>query len=331
MELTRRKEELLRQNETQKEVKKGKSSKPSLNVMREEAIKKRALEKLQSSKLKRDENIKAKRTNRVSSTSEENTLDYLENLRNKVFAELDSELSSLTDVNDYIVDDDVDLDGYKIRRIPNKSKERIAKAKQERAEKTIQMRKQKRKETIDAMRRNNMNYITKVGVKRTPIMDYKKPSKLMKIQGKGIEIDFEKSIPEKDIYIPFGNKILNQSKLEKCICMLRYKNGVNITKYPTKSISNSLANILRKMINNISPDFEELSKLTNDEKLYLSNLIQYTNIENRFCIPTPDKSESQKEMDRLKLLIGQLKAGQNSKVMINELKTLLLKFRTENK
>ena len=113
--------------------------------------------------------------------------------------------------------------------------------------------------------------------------------------------------------------------------MLRYKNGINITKYPTKSISNSLANILRKMINNISPDFEELSKLTNDEKLYLSNLIQYTNIENRFCIPTPDKTESQKEMDRLKLLIGQLKAGQNSKVMINELKTLLLKFRAEKK
>ena len=46
----------------------------------------------------------------------------------------------------------------------------------------------------------------------------------------------------------------------------------------------------------------------------------------KYSVPAPQKEQQQKELDRFDFLIGQVKAGQNSPVEINELKQLLMKF-----
>jgi hypothetical protein len=156
----------------------------------------------------------------------------------------------------------------------------------------------------------------------------RKSSRNAGMEGKGIVY---LGIQPTPLYHQFGNKIINKSKLDNNILMMRYKNGINITKHPTKSVSKTFANIVRNMLIDKNPSYDDLDKLDEEEKSYLHEICSYCNVIDRFSIPTPNKNSDEKESDRFQLLIGQLKAGNNSKEMIKELKQLLIKFRTKRK
>jgi hypothetical protein len=150
-------------------------------------------------------------------------------------------------------------------------------------------------------------------------------------RGTGTSIKIDKGIKPTPSYHQFGNKIINKSKLDKNILMMRYKNGINISKHPTKSVSRVFANVIRNMLLGKNPSYDDLDKLNQEEKTYLHEICSYCHVIDRFTIPTPNKNNDEQENDRFSLLVGQLKAGNNSKEMIKELKQLLIKFRTKRK
>ena len=130
-------------------------------------------------------------------------------------------------------------------------------------------------------------------------------------------------------YIQFGNKLLDQNKLQNNQFSLRYMSGGSITKYPSKIISNHLGNILRNMVYNKNPDFDDVNSLSNDEKIYLENVCNYVCINDRFSLPTPNKDATTKIIDRFQLLVAQLRAGKNSKQILREIKQLLVQLKSK--
>ena len=130
-------------------------------------------------------------------------------------------------------------------------------------------------------------------------------------------------------YIQFGNKLLDQNKLQNNQFSLKYMSGGSITKYPSKIISNHLGNILRNMVYNKNPNFDDISSLSNDEKTYLENVCNYVCINDRFSLPTPNKDATTKIIDRFQLLVAQLRAGNNSKQILKEIKQLLVQLKSK--
>ena len=130
-------------------------------------------------------------------------------------------------------------------------------------------------------------------------------------------------------YVQFGNKLLDQNKLQSNHFSLKYMSGGNIAKFPTKTISNHLGNVLRNMVYNKNPDFDDINNLSNDEKIYLENLCDYVCINDRFSLPTPNKNATTKIIDRFQLLVAQLRAGNNSKLILKEIKQLLIQLKSK--
>ena len=85
------------------------------------------------------------------------------------------------------------------------------------------------------------------------------------------------------------------------------------------------------MVVETSPNYEDIEKLSDDEKHYLNDLCNYVCLYNRFSLPTPSKDETSKQIDRLQILLGQLRAGNNNKAIVKEIKQLLLLLKSRRK
>ena len=157
----------------------------------------------------------------------------------------------------------------------------------------------------------------------------KQMSDKRKMKGNAVMIGYGIGIEPTKKFIQFGNKLLDRNKLHNNQFSLKYMSGGSITKYPSKIISNHLGNILRSMVYNKNPDFDDINNLSNDEKIYLENVCNYVCINDRFSLPTPNKDETTKMIDRFQLLVAQLRAGNNSKQILNEIKKLLIQLKSK--
>ena len=149
------------------------------------------------------------------------------------------------------------------------------------------------------------------------------------MKGNAVMIGYGIGIEPSKKFIQFGNKLLDQNKLHNNQFSLKYISGGSITKYPSKIISNHLGNILRSMVYNKNPDFDDINNLSNDEKIYLENFCDYVYINDRFSLPTPNKNATTKIIDRFQLLVAQLRAGNNSKLILKEIKQLLIQLKSK--
>jgi hypothetical protein len=128
-------------------------------------------------------------------------------------------------------------------------------------------------------------------------------------------------------YTQFGSKFINTENLfHKNILSLHHPSGGNFIKYPAKRLSLNMVNVFESMLNGNQPSYEAMENLKIDEKEYLYQLLCDCNLKNKYAVPAPQKDAQQKEFDRFDFLIGQIKAGNNSTIEINELKQLLMKF-----
>ena len=157
----------------------------------------------------------------------------------------------------------------------------------------------------------------------------KQMSDKRKMKGNAVMIGYGIGIEPTKKFIQFGNKLLDRNKLHNNQFSLKYMSGGSITKHPSKIISNHLGNILRSMVYNKNPDFDDINNLSNDEKIYLENVCNYVCINDRFSLPTPNKDETTKMIDRFQLLVAQLRAGNNSKQILNEIKKLLIQLKSK--
>jgi predicted GNAT family N-acyltransferase len=92
-----------------------------------------------------------------------------------------------------------------------------------------------------------------------------------------------------------------------------------------KHISSDLVAILRKLIRKENPSFDELNKLSSDDKEVLHKVVKLCVLD--ISVPKPDsEADMEKELQRFDILKGEIMAGNDNLKLIKEFKALLMKL-----
>lgn len=156
-------------------------------------------------------------------------------------------------------------------------------------------------------------------------------------RGSGILIPIEDKIePNRGIdpsykYIKFGNYLISNPKLSDGIISLKTKKGSNVVGFPNYKASDHMTKIIKTIIGGSLPDFESMSKLSEDEKAYLYKVSKKANILEKLNIPTPSKDKEEKDYHQFEVMKGEIMSGNDSKELIKNFKVLLLKLSKSGK
>ena len=133
-------------------------------------------------------------------------------------------------------------------------------------------------------------------------------------------------IEPKKAYAQLGKFFINEERLiNDSVLMLRNKDGKPTT-FPSVRITVKLAKIIKKLIKQVSPDFEEINNLTEEDKLTLHKILRVTKLAGSGIAIDPIKSKDDKELENFDILKGQLVAGNNNPKLVKEFKTKLLAY-----
>ena len=140
------------------------------------------------------------------------------------------------------------------------------------------------------------------------------------------EIDYSTGIVAKNNYIPFGRLFADVHKLNDNIVRLRTKEGRGVPPFPNQRVSSGLGAVIRTIANNKAPSFDDMSKLSNDEKAYLHKLAKYGHLLDRLSIPSPSKEEDDKDVHQFEVMKGEILSGNDNMEYIRKFKLLLTKM-----
>jgi len=154
------------------------------------------------------------------------------------------------------------------------------------------------------------------------------------IRGKGLgrsrkpamSIDMSKGMAESTRFVPFGKYAIHNHKLADDIIMLRRPAGSAISSLPTERVSKRLGHIVRKIVGNGHPTYDELSELNGDEKDYLHNLVKSANIADRISVPSPNRDEEEKDINQFEIMKGEIMSGNDNVDLIKRFKVLIIKL-----
>ena len=140
-------------------------------------------------------------------------------------------------------------------------------------------------------------------------------------------IDALVGIKKEPSYIPIGKYVVNKHKLRDNMLLMRTVKGGQIAELPQMSISPKLGKMLNNIINGRGfPSHDDLSGLDDSDKDIMYKVFKMSKAEGIEAIPRPNKTKDEAEFNRFTILKGQILAGNNSKEMIKEFKTLLVKL-----
>ena len=137
---------------------------------------------------------------------------------------------------------------------------------------------------------------------------------------KKVEFVGEKPKP----YISFGKFYLNRHKLNDDILQIKGEGGQN-TNYKTRRISPTLKSVFKSLLENKTPDFSLISKLSDADKNNLHEAIQITKYD-KITIDAPSKSADEKLANEFDVLRGSILGGNDSPQAIKRFKLLLVKL-----
>lgn len=145
------------------------------------------------------------------------------------------------------------------------------------------------------------------------------------------KVDTSHKVEKVPSYIEFGKHLLHQHNLLGGILQIRRHSGNIINELPRQAIGGKLKNVLIKLTGTGSPSFEDINELTTHEKEILNKVVKHCKIDQRLLVPTPDKTKEEQDMNRLKILSGEITAGNNAPQLVKELKTLLLRLKNSGR
>ena len=137
---------------------------------------------------------------------------------------------------------------------------------------------------------------------------------------KRVEFVGEKPKP----YISFGKFYLNRHKLNDDILQIKGEGGQN-TNFKTRRISPTLKSVLQSLLENKTPDFSLVSKLSDADKNNLHEAIQITKYD-KITIDAPSKTADEKIANEFDVLRGSILGGNDSPTAIKRFKLLLVKL-----
>jgi hypothetical protein len=145
------------------------------------------------------------------------------------------------------------------------------------------------------------------------------------------KVDTSHKVEKVPSYIEFGKHLLNQHNLSKGILHIRRRSGNILKDVPKQAIGGQLKKVLITLTGSGSPSFEDINELNTHEKEVLNKVVKHCSIDQRLFVPTPDKTKEEQDLNRLKILSGEITAGNNNPQIVKELKTLLLRLKNSGR
>lgn len=128
-------------------------------------------------------------------------------------------------------------------------------------------------------------------------------------------------------YLDFGNYKIDLKQLKGGKLQFRTKQGGYFVKgLKGKRLTPNMKIIIDKLVSNSEILYEDIDKLNDEEKEYLSLMADKVGINDRLKIPSPKLSKIQSEINKFNILRGQIVAGNDAKEVVKEFKVLLLKL-----
>ena len=139
-------------------------------------------------------------------------------------------------------------------------------------------------------------------------------------------VDPDAGIKSKTPFVSFGKHLINSNKLYDGVISLRHKSGAGLPNLPARKVSPNLANIIKTIVGGGMPSYNEVDKLTDEEKNYLHQISKKSDLTQMLAIPTPSKDKMEKDFNQFEIMKGEIMAGNDSKDLIKKFKVLLLKL-----
>lgn len=154
-----------------------------------------------------------------------------------------------------------------------------------------------------------------------------------RMKGKGLSRPIQRKTPaersegfvKENPYKQFGRYLIHRRKLNDNILMLKRPQGGGVNELPTQHTSANLTKVIKKLSKGEQPSFDELNDLSTADKELLHKLVKVSHYEN-VSVPEPNKMSLDKDLNRFDILRGEIIAGNDSKELVKEFKTLVLKF-----
>lgn len=137
---------------------------------------------------------------------------------------------------------------------------------------------------------------------------------------KKVEFVGEKPKP----YVSFGKYYLNRQKLNDDILQIKGEGGANAN-FKSRRISPTLKAVFQSLLENKTPDFSLISKLSNTDKETLYEAVKTTKYD-KISIDAPSKSEDEKLANEFDVLRGSILGGNDNPQTIKRFKLLLVKL-----
>lgn len=134
------------------------------------------------------------------------------------------------------------------------------------------------------------------------------------------------SVDPMNKYIDFGNYKLDLKQLKGGKLQFRSKNNYFVKGLENRRMTPNMKIIIDKFLSNQNISFDDINKLDDDEKNYLSIMAEKCGINDRLRLPSPLLTKQQQDINKFNLLRGQICAGNDNMSMIKDFKILLLKL-----
>ena len=138
--------------------------------------------------------------------------------------------------------------------------------------------------------------------------------------------DMSKGIIAKSDFVPLGRYFIDTARLKNNIMAIKRGTGINVTNLPVVRVSPSLGHVMRDIVGGGNPKYEHLENLTPDEKAYLHKVAKTTRIIDRISIPSPNKSELEKDVHQFEVMKGEILAGNDNVDLVKKFKLLIMKL-----
>ena len=138
--------------------------------------------------------------------------------------------------------------------------------------------------------------------------------------------DPDLGIKSKTPFISFGKHFINNNKLQDGIISLRHKSGAGLPNLPSRKVSPNLTGIIKTIVGGGMPSYNDVDKLTDEEKNYLHQISKKSDLTQMLAIPAPSKDKMEKDFNQFEIMKGEIMAGNDSKDLIKKFKVLLLKL-----
>ncbi len=140
---------------------------------------------------------------------------------------------------------------------------------------------------------------------------------------------YDEGIKPRLNYSELGKLMINMKLLNNNILLLKYKKSYGpVPGLKRMDISNELKDLLFYILDTNNIDYENIRELEDDDKQLIINIFQKSGLDVLYRLDIKKTIENENELiDRLKILQGEVEAGNNNIQILNESKEVLRKLK----